>query len=134
MTSRAGEIMRLHAAVRPLIPASNCFYCGCEVFKRGNITKAMQRAGNGHRDSDLTVDHILPQNEVRGQDLSISWKQNNQVPCCAACNNYKGRLMPLDWLVIMPSHEGATRLGKRLMELGCSIDEVSSAMARRKKP
>jgi len=57
----------------------------------------------------------------------------NTVPCCAECNSYKGRLEPLDWLVIMPNAKRATALAQRLIKMGEDMQEVFDALRRRKK-
>ena len=104
-----------------------CFYCGVKAYKWKPKGKDLMP------DDALTRDHIVPDSKARLLKKSPAWNQSNRVESCWACNSYKGHLRPLDWLVIMPSNEGATRLGERLILLGCSIDEVSEAMGRRKK-
>jgi 5-methylcytosine-specific restriction endonuclease McrA len=107
-----------------------CFYCGIPLFD----PKPLQQDGYKQHDDDWTDDHVFPQ--VSSQFLHnggmTSWNKTNRVPCCAQCNQYKGRLDPLDWLVIMPSAQGAHRLAERLRELGVQNFEIIASMKRRK--
>jgi 5-methylcytosine-specific restriction endonuclease McrA len=132
MSSRATQLLR-DINLRMPMAQGQCFYCGRPIFVRGNITKRMQREGNGHRPDDWTDDHVFPQAAI-GRNLGEAawWQALNKVPCCSECNNYKGQLLPLDWLVIMPSNVGATRLAARLIELGTLNEEIEDAMERRK--
>jgi hypothetical protein len=116
MASRVGELLRSHrdAARREAEETQRCFYCPLSV--------------NGAR---RTVDHVFPRASFRDQTRSQGWYDLNTVPCCAACNNYKGQLLPLDWLVIMPHEAGAARLAKRLGMLGVDQASITAAMARR---
>lgn len=57
----------------------------------------------------------------------------NRVRCCHDCNSYKGRLHPLDWLVIMPNSERAKVFAEHLIRLGEGMPEVFDAMRRRKR-
>lgn len=109
-----------------------CFYCGEVMNGRRRHVNGVQEPNHPRHETD---DHVIPQWILRGMDYERRGKLNplNLVKCCHACNSYKGNLSPLDWLVIMPSNEGATRLGNLLMQMGCTIDEVSEAMGRRKK-
>lgn len=54
----------------------------------------------------------------------------NKVEACFACNNRKGGMWPLDWLVVMPA-AGVTRLSRRLFELGCPQADINVATAAR---
>lgn len=82
-------------------------------------------------------DHVYPKsiiNEViRSEPKTQKWHNLNVVISCVACNNYKGQLHPLDWLVIMPNHHNAARLAERLIELGEDMPAVFAALRRRKK-
>jgi hypothetical protein len=84
-----------------------------------------------------SVDHIYPKSIVDSvlvsSPKSPKWHTLNRVLACSACNNYKGQLHPLDWLVIMPNNYNAARLAERLIELGEDMKAVFSAMQRRKK-
>lgn len=108
-----------------------CFYCGRPMI----IHRETHKPGSGPKPQNMkTVDHVIPQWMLRKIDrLPADIFELNKVLACLSCNNYKGNLSPLDWLVIMPSNEGATRLGELLMRMGCTIDEVAEAMGRRKK-
>lgn len=105
-----------------------CFYCGVPmtIKPRGNVPPT---------GADETIEHVIPQALLRlmGSRITLARLAMNKVFACHECNAYKGRLSPLDWLVIMPSNEGASRLGELLMRMGCTIDEVADAMGRRKK-
>ena len=106
-------------------PTGSCFYCGCGMFT-GDQTH--------HRSDDDTRDHIIAKSRTtHAQYMDNGFPALNEVRVCHDCNHYKGHLAPLDWLVIMPSHEGAERLAKRLVELGFQMTEISEAMGRRKK-
>ena len=71
---------------------------------------------------------MYPRESKRNQNLPL-----NVVDACSTCNNRKGHLDPLDWLVIMPGREGAQRLKQRLYEMGMSIVTLDEHMARRRK-
>lgn len=103
----------------------SCFYCGIAMYA-GHKTH--------HQDDDDTRDHIIPKSLIgHKQYTDREFPALNEVRSCYECNRYKGHLRPLDWLVIMPSHEGAERLAKRLVDLGFQVTEISEAMSRRKK-
>lgn len=107
---------------------AQCFYCGASL-----------RIGNGHHDERHTLDHVYPRwliaqlTPEQRQRLPVDFYVNNQVPCCGACNKYKGALHPLDWLVIMPSAQNASHLAERLIKMGEDMEEVFLALRRRRK-
>lgn len=84
-----------------------CFYCGEVMNGRRRHVNGVQEPNHPRHETD---DHVIPQWILRGMDYERRGKLNplNLVKCCHACNSYKGNLSPLDWLVIMPSNEGAT--------------------------
>jgi hypothetical protein len=98
----------------------SCFHCGTTT---NDLKYSPLR---------LTNDHLYPR-VIIPRDATISWKMKNQVASCAGCNNYKGRLHPLDWLVIMPNAEQAKKLAERLVSMGESMEAVFDAMRRRKR-
>lgn len=101
--------------------SGTCFYCDEPVGK--------YVSGDGHR----TVDHLVAKCWMLEMDrarLTEKWRTLNKVICCEGCNNYKGKIKALDWLVIMPT-PGADRTRRRLLQLGCSQAAVDAAMARR---
>lgn len=103
-----------------------CFYCGIAM------TVNTSGAAGSLKSTDETVDHVIPRRLLKRMSrITTEIHLLNRVPSCLDCNDYKGNLSPLDWLVIMPSNEGATRLGELLMKMGCTIDEVAKAMGRR---
>lgn len=104
-----------------------CFYCG------EPMTRNMSGISGALTDTDQTIEHVIPRMLMRFASSRITSQARllNTVFACHGCNSYKGNLSPLDWLVIMPSNEGATRLGELLMRMGCTIDEVAKAMGRR---
>ena len=108
-------------------PPPGCFYCDTALIR--------SRTDGFHSSNSRTTDHIIPQVRLRQMDHKEQARINghNVVKVCSACNNYKGHLLPLDWLVIMPSDIGARRLRTRLLLLGFPAVEVTSAMARRRK-
>lgn len=110
----------------PVKPETPCFYCDA-------MTDPYATHGSANA---MTVEHIMPRAAlklVKRNSFTPVWHNLNTVPACHACNHYKGQLVPLDWLVIMPSHEGAERLARRLVDLGFQVTEISEAMGRRKK-
>lgn len=109
--------------------ATTCFYCGKVII-----------AGREHKKRDYlrTKDHIYPASMRFSPELKARIGEAvsaglNTVPCCAACNSYKGRLEPLDWLVIMPDGGRAAALAQRLVKIGEDMEAVFSAMRRRRK-
>lgn len=78
-----------------------------------------------------TVEHIVPQSKIREAGHGgTSWRALNKVRACFNCNNRKGDMWPLDWLVIVPD-AGVIRLSRRLVELGCPQADINAAMAKR---
>lgn len=125
----------MNAIATPVQAAHRCFYCDCEMFVRGFVSKRMAREGRGDQPFDLTRDHIMPQRRTREMaPLPAFWSRLNKVEVCQGCNNLKGHIEPLDWLVIMTSEVGARRLASRLSELGFAKREIDAAMSRRKQP
>lgn len=111
------------------MPAAKCFYCDKVIM-----------AGREHKKRDYlhTRDHIYPSSmkftpELKARIGEAISNGLNTVPCCAACNSYKGRLEPLDWLVIMPDNGRAAALAQRLVKMGEDMEAVFSAMRRRKR-
>ena len=98
---------------------ARCFYCDAPLSIR-------------RLDANPTSDHVYPQASLKSHP-EIKGNPLNRVPCCHLCNSYKGRLHPLDWLVIMANPARAKKLAERLVELGESMDEVFDAMRRRKR-
>lgn len=98
-----------------------CFYCGRPTAKRPLHLR-------------YTIDHVYPKVMVDGiKKTNKLWHVLNRVPCCSECNNYKGRLHPLDWLVIMPDPERAKKLAQLLVKMGEDMAEVFDAFRRRKR-
>lgn len=100
-----------------------CFYCSVELVTFVN-TRAQPIAPHNAR----TKDHIYSRASGRHERDPL-----NTVDCCRECNDYKGRLMPLDWLVIMPNVDGADRLAARLQKLGVDPFDIAMAKGRRRK-
>jgi hypothetical protein len=87
--------------------------------------------GTSPRDGiDQTTEHVYPEATLTTQPKW--WRDLNVVEACYACNNYKGLLHPLDWLVIMPDHHGAKRLAELLVKLGEQAADILQSMRRRK--
>lgn len=100
-----------------------CFYCGENTYSLP-------------RNKRHTIDHIYPKTllrKLRQFNLQPSWYVLNTASCCSDCNVMKGRLHPLDWLVIMPNDAQAKKLAERLVALGEDMAEVFDAYRRRKK-
>jgi hypothetical protein len=105
--------------------ATHCYYCWV------NLTKdAPQSAPNYH-----TIDHVFARSSPRPVHHlpTQEWEHLNVVDCCHQCNTYKGKLHPLDWIVIMPHPGRAKHLGERLVKMGLTIQEVFEAIRRRAK-
>lgn len=101
--------------------AGRCFYCDIEMIRHPSADNAASK------------DHLVAKKYMRQMgSLSGKWRELNSIPCCIDCNNYKGSLRALDWLVIMPS-PGANRVANRLLLLGCSREAIAAAMDRRVK-
>jgi hypothetical protein len=100
-----------------------CFYCGAPIGP-----------SNRH-----TVDHVYPRailkvlTQPQRATLPAKFHAFNKVSCCDQCNSYKGRLHPLDWLVIMPDGKRAAKLAEHLVRIGEDMNEVFSALQRRRK-
>jgi hypothetical protein len=113
-----------------------CFYCGngtSPAFEVGDTPRLRHK----FRNSISSADHVYPKSIVdsvlKSAPKTVKWHANNVVLACVACNNYKGQLHPLDWLVIMPNNHNAARLAERLIELGEDMSAVFDAMRRRRK-
>lgn len=65
--------------------------------------------------------------------LPPNFTQLNRVSVCRRDNNYKGQLHPLDWLVIMPDSVNAHRLAERLIKMNEDMEEVFTALRRRRR-
>lgn len=103
-----------------------CFYCDVELLPMHQKDSARR----SHPRAE-TVEHIVPQSKIRlAGHGGAGWRIRNKVQACFACNNRKGGMWPLDWLVIMPD-AGVIRLCNRLLELGCPQVDISAALARR---
>lgn len=129
MARRVGVILRNRRLYRQQRAQSNgvCFYCGRYIYKWQQV--------DGHRmpEDSITIDHVYPETGRRYYPDDAAWLAANRVECCQECNLTKGRLDPLDWLVIMPSNEGAERLATLLLgHLWVPDEDVKSAMRRRK--
>lgn len=89
-----------------------CFYCGRQMRY-------------------VTRDHLIARAYLRGMEpMTHEWHAINVVKVCAECNEYKGKLKSLDWLVIMPAY-GAAGVAKKMIKLGVDRDAVARALARR---
>lgn len=96
-----------------------CFYCGTP------------RAG--------TDDHLYPRSMIS----RLTFKQKvalpedfyikNKVPACHSCNSMKGRLHPLDWLVIMPDNHRAAKVATHMVRMGENMEQVFNALRRRRR-
>src|SRR5690606_34484510 len=106
------------------VKRATCFYCD-EPF-----------SGKNNQPSASSIDHVIPRCslQVMTEMQKMTANGTNSVQSCVSCNLDKGRLMPLDWLVIMPSPAGAERLANRLRKVGFHIVDISQAMSRRKAP
>jgi hypothetical protein len=116
---------------------ATCFYCSTTLSpKREWQVSFPQRP---HQPHDATKDHVYPRSLVEGlspaqhSKLPAKFKPLNLVDSCRGCNDYKGRLHPLDWLVIMPNAPNAARLAERLIEMGEDMQEVFAALRRRRR-
>lgn len=115
---------------------ATCFYCGVNLTPVPSRKKGRPFKWEDHH---YSVDHIYPEAEVLklSEELRKKLPRNfdalNTVPACRGCNNYKGRLHPLDWLVIMPYPANAKALAERLIKMGENMEEVFDAMRRRKR-
>lgn len=114
---------------------ATCFYCGVSLIPKSEWFKN----GRRNNDDDHTIDHIYPKtlinyhHRTQAVPLTPKFHNLNEVGCCRACNNYKGQLHPLDWLVIMEYPENAARLAERMIAMGEEMDEVFDALRRRKR-
>lgn len=97
-----------------------CFYCGIEMMPVGYWVSV----GRPHPDAE-TLEHVVP----RGKGIKRSHKLN-KVRACWTCNNRKGGMDPLEWLVVCPNY-GVIRLQQLLPQLGYAGWQVSRAMAER---
>jgi 5-methylcytosine-specific restriction endonuclease McrA len=104
------------------VPAGTCFYCDVKLIR------SVSRKGRDAPPNAWTRDHIYPRTHKINQTVA-----GNTVAACATCNNRKGHLDPLDWLVIMPHQVGARRLYRRLLEMGAAVSVLDECMARRKR-
>ena len=87
-------------------------------------------------DNRYSRDHIYPVsmlNSMPEERVTAAFKSINTVPCCGECNSYKGRLSPLDWLVIMPDNHNAAKLAQRLIKMGENMEVVFDCLRRRKR-
>jgi hypothetical protein len=112
---------------------ANCAYCGISIRPK----KEWGRPFAQHTPHDETKDHLYPLTLIRGNEYehpAIRYGRLNELPACRRCNDYKGRLHPLDWLVIMPDSTCAARIGERMIKMGEDMDEVFAALRRRKRP
>lgn len=113
---------------------ARCFYCNVVMSwpngRRGNV-----RYGN-----DRTLEHIYPRRGVvppgllhRSAQVNVPIRalRINQAYCCNDCNNTKGQMHPMEWLVYCPSEIGAERLARRLIEIGEKRADVAAALTRR---
>lgn len=110
------------------LAAVACFYCDVYLSHRSKRTRSGQMKANAG-----TIDHIVPQSRLIGGDYPIwdpRWIARNKVDACFSCNNRKGQLWPLQWLIVMPA-PGVQRLHDRLLELGCERAEIVEAIALR---
>lgn len=103
----------------------HCFYCSKPITKH-----VPQKAHNYQ-----TKDHVFPLagDLPKGVTFSPKWENLNFVLCCRDCNSLKGRLPPIDWLVIMKSTPRAKAFAERLVALGAPMAEVFDAFRRRKR-
>jgi len=95
---------------------ARCFYCYAPINAKILRTK----------------DHVYPRS-LKSAGKTSRWHELNKVDCCHGCNGYKGRLHPLDWLVIMPSAERAKKFAEHLVKMGEDMAEVFDAVRRRKR-
>lgn len=113
---------------------ATCFYCGENLRPKSEWWKTKRNA-----DHDHTIDHIYPKAMVSSltvaqkRQLPPNFDQLNTVDACRRCNNYKGHLHPIDWLVIMPYPIPAKLLAERMIKMGEDMGEVFDALRRRKK-
>ena len=100
-----------------------CFYCGVHLVPFTPTRREPNVPANA-----MTKDHIYSRASGRHERNPL-----NTVACCRECNDYKGRLAPLDWLVIMPNVDGANRLATRLQKLGVDPFDIAKAKGRRQR-
>lgn len=103
-----------------------CFYCDAPTLADTKVKGFRPR----------TIDHVIPKSYVRSMDQKRRAgfpHISNRVVACEPCNRYKGILLPLDWLVIMPSASGAKRVAELLVALGCRQALIDDALSRRKR-
>lgn len=116
--SRDGRLVVTRERVAPGI----CFYCDVKLMR------VVSKKGRDAPPNAWTRDHVYPRTHKVNQTVA-----GNTVDACLACNNRKGHLDPLDWLVIMPHQPGARRLYRRLLEMGAAASVLDECMARRKR-
>lgn len=112
--------------------SGHCFYCGVRLKRRGAARFSGGRTTQ-HPDS-RTTDHVVPASRAEKAGHPVDdpfWNVKNHVGACFACNNRKGDMWPLDWLQIVPDPDGAERLARLLVELGCPQYEVDAVMKLR---
>ena len=110
-----------------------CFYCDRQFRRIGTIDRDTGRRVTPTHPHKHTRDHVIPKARLSAKLHPLhdaEWRLLDIVPACFACNNRKGDMWPLDWLVIMPE-AGVQRLHDRLLALGCPREEIIEALAYR---
>lgn len=105
-----------------------CFYCGVTMATRKKRTHSGRVKPNA-----CTTDHVVPQSRLIGGDYPTGdqrWLALNKVDCCRACNNRKGSMWPLDWMLVMPDY-GVQALHDRLILLECERSQIIDVLAER---
>lgn len=103
----------------------HCIYCGVGMT---HPARFLRRGWGGQVPDTETVDHVFPKRILKHEKRSGLWHSNNQVFCCYACNQKKGQMHPLNWLVIVPFPAALAAL---LVELGVPKRRVDKWLAKR---
>ncbi len=106
----------------------HCFYCGVGMKRPPRV---IRRGWGGHPVDTETVDHVFPRRMIKHEVRSAWWHGMNQVFCCHGCNQRKGQMHPLQWLVICAFPGQLERL---LVELGVPRRRVNKWLAKRSVP
>jgi hypothetical protein len=105
-----------------------CFYCRCE------FTKPLKRGRyNAPQSNDPTEDHVYAFRVPLPPGLSSHYDKRNIVRACWSCNNRKGGMTPIQWLIICPDPAGAADLVALLLKLGAPQSGIDFALRTRER-
>jgi len=83
-----------------------CQYC----FKK----LVPQNHGATEFEQVATIDHKIPIS--RCSSVSNAWKLSNLCACCRQCNEGKGALSAIEWLIVLAFRRGEVRLLNELQK------------------